>query len=89
MNYSSDLPTSCVTTESRFSQNVVLRERETAMAQANPIRDRFHAVTPYLVLDNAADAIEFYNKALGAEELCRSTPLRRPFEKRGTVRVFK
>jgi PhnB protein len=33
--------------------------------------DGYHTVTPYLVLDGAAKAIEFYKKAFGAEELCR------------------
>lgn len=36
-----------------------------------PIPDGFHAVTPYLRLRNAAEAMEFYKKAFGAEELCR------------------
>ncbi len=36
-----------------------------------PIPDGYHAVTPYLVVHNAAEAIEFYKKALGAIELFR------------------
>ena len=36
-----------------------------------PIPDGYHSVTPYLVLDNAAEAIEFYKKAFGAEEKYR------------------
>jgi PhnB protein len=32
-----------------------------------------HTVTPHLVLDNAAQALEWYKKALGAEEISRST----------------
>jgi PhnB protein len=31
------------------------------------------AVTPYLVIDGAADAIEFYRSAFGAEEVARMT----------------
>jgi PhnB protein len=31
----------------------------------------YHTVTPHLVLDNAAQAIEWYKKALGAEEVGR------------------
>ena len=38
---------------------------------AKPIPDGYHTATPYLVLQNAADAIEFYNKAFGATELMR------------------
>jgi PhnB protein len=33
-----------------------------------PIPDGYHAVTPYLALDNAAEAIEYYKKAFGAKE---------------------
>ena len=32
-----------------------------------------HTVTPQLTLDNAAQAIDWYKKALGAEELSRAT----------------
>ena len=38
---------------------------------AKPIPDGYHTATPYLVLQNAASAIEFYKKAFGAEELMR------------------
>ena len=36
-----------------------------------PIPDGYHSVTPYLILDDAARALEFYKKALGAVELMR------------------
>jgi PhnB protein len=36
-----------------------------------PIPDGYHSVTPYLILDNAAGALEFYKKAFGAVELMR------------------
>jgi uncharacterized glyoxalase superfamily protein PhnB len=35
-----------------------------------PIPDGFQTVTPHLVIDGAADAIAFYKRAFGAEELC-------------------
>lgn len=35
------------------------------------IPDGYHSVTPYLIVKGAADAIEFYKKAFGAEELMR------------------
>ena len=42
------------------------------MASAvKPIPDGYHTVTPYLIVDGAAAAIEFYKKAFGAEELFR------------------
>ena len=39
--------------------------------QAKPIPDGYHAVTPHLVVREAAKAIEFYKKAFGAEEIAR------------------
>lgn len=36
-----------------------------------PIPAGYHSVTPYLIVDGAARAIEFYKKAFGAEELLR------------------
>ncbi len=36
-----------------------------------PIPDGYHSVTPYLIVDGAARAIEFYTKAFGAEEKFR------------------
>ena len=36
-----------------------------------PIPEGYHAVTPYLVVDGAAKAIEFYRNAFGATELVR------------------
>jgi len=38
---------------------------------ARPIPEGFHTVTPSLVVRNAAEAIEFYKRALGAQELMR------------------
>lgn len=39
------------------------------MAKATkPIPEGFHALTPHLVIGGAAQAIEFYKKAFGAEE---------------------
>jgi PhnB protein len=36
-----------------------------------PIPEGFHAVTPYLIIKGAADALEFYKKAFGAVERFR------------------
>jgi PhnB protein len=38
---------------------------------AKPIPEGFHALTPYLVCKDAAQAIDFYSKAFGAEEQMR------------------
>lgn len=39
--------------------------------QVKPVPEGFHTVTPHLVIKGAAEAIEFYKKAFGAEELRR------------------
>jgi PhnB protein len=36
-----------------------------------PIPDGYHTVTPYLIVNNAARAIDFYKRAFGATELVR------------------
>jgi PhnB protein len=42
------------------------------MANASAVPQGMHTLTPQLSLDGAADAIAFYNKAFGAEEIARS-----------------
>ena len=43
------------------------------MAKAStPVPDGYHTITPSLTLDNAAQTIDWYKKALGAEEVGRS-----------------
>jgi PhnB protein len=41
------------------------------MADVKPIPDGYPRVTPYLYVDGAADAIEFYGKVFGAKERMR------------------
>ncbi len=36
-----------------------------------PIPENYHAVTPYLVVQGAAKAIDFYKKVFGAQEIMR------------------
>jgi PhnB protein len=38
---------------------------------AKPIPEGYHSVTPYLIIRDAARAIDFYKKAFGAKELFR------------------
>jgi len=46
--------------------------KETDMpAAVKAIPEGYHTVTPYLILSGADDAIAFYKKALGAEEVMR------------------
>ena len=39
--------------------------------KVKPIPEGYHSVTPYLILSGASEAIAFYEKALGAEEVMR------------------
>jgi uncharacterized glyoxalase superfamily protein PhnB len=39
---------------------------------AKPIPEGLHSITPNLVVDGASEAIEFYKRAFGAEELMRA-----------------
>ena len=39
--------------------------------EVKPIPEGYHSVTPYLILSGAGDAIAFYKRALGAEEVMR------------------
>jgi PhnB protein len=41
------------------------------MSKVKPIPDGYHNVTPYLIVNDAAAAIEYYKKALGATEVMR------------------
>src|SRR6516225_2191537 len=52
------------------SQGTTPKEADmTAAVKAIP--EGYHTVTPYLILNAAGDAIAFYQKALGAEEVLR------------------
>lgn len=41
------------------------------MADVKPIPEGYHSLTPYLVVDGGAQALEYYKKAFGATELFR------------------
>ena len=41
------------------------------MTTVNPVPEGYHAVTPYLCTNGAAEAIEFYKTAFDAKELMR------------------
>ncbi len=41
------------------------------MPNAQPVPKGYHSVTPYLVVDDAKRAIEFYKRAFGAQETAR------------------
>ena len=41
------------------------------MADVKPIPEGYHSLTPYLVVDGGAKALDYYKKAFGATELMR------------------
>jgi uncharacterized glyoxalase superfamily protein PhnB len=41
------------------------------MPKVDPIPEGFHTLTPHIVVKGCAEAIEFYKKAFGAEEVVR------------------
>jgi PhnB protein len=41
------------------------------MSKPRPIPEGYHSVTPYLMVNDCAKAIDFYKKAFGATELAR------------------
>src|SRR5262249_57995273 len=45
--------------------------RRRLMAKGRPIPEGYHNVTPYLIVDGAAKAIDFYKKVFGAAEKMR------------------
>jgi PhnB protein len=42
-----------------------------ATSNVKPIPEGYHSLTPYLTVDNAAAAIDFYKRAFGAQEIMR------------------
>jgi uncharacterized glyoxalase superfamily protein PhnB len=60
---------------SNSNQNAFLarKEKEVEMAKAkSAVPAGFHTITPHLTLNNAAKTIDWYKKALGAEEVSRA-----------------
>jgi PhnB protein len=48
-----------------------MTKERTMPEKVNPIPEGYHSVTPYIVVDGAARAIEFYKQVFGATELFR------------------
>ncbi|MGA8856629.1 MAG: VOC family protein [Candidatus Bathyarchaeia archaeon] len=47
------------------------KKRVSKSSKFHPVPKEFHTVTPYLAINGAAEAIEWYTKAFGAKELQR------------------
>jgi PhnB protein len=54
-----------------LTQSESTNPEEKEMANVKPIPEGYHSVTPYLIIDGASAAIDFYKKAFGAIELFR------------------
>jgi PhnB protein len=48
-----------------------LKNEKIMTHQIKPVPEGYHTITPHLVVKGASQAIEFYKKAFGAEELTR------------------
>lgn len=48
-------------------------QKQAATTTVKPIREGFHTITPYLIVQEAAELIAFVKQAFGAEELLRGT----------------
>jgi PhnB protein len=56
-----------------LSRTAWLKAKEVEMAKAkNAVPEGLHTVTPQLTLENTAEAIDWYKKALAAEEVARA-----------------
>src|SRR5436853_1418859 len=49
----------------------ILTKYKEVLMTTKPIPDGYHTVTPYLMMNDCAKAIDFYKKAFGATELVR------------------
>jgi len=56
--------------ERRF--NALMQQEGTPPAAKRPVREGFHTVTPYLVVDRPAEFLAFIKQAFGAEETFRA-----------------
>src|SRR5438094_3119997 len=55
-------------TKKSFCSSKYSNERQ---IMTKPIPDGFHTLTPHIIVQDAAKAIEFYKKAFGAQEITR------------------
>ena len=58
---------SAAKTNKKSSKKIVTKRKK----KVAPIPKGYHSIIPYLIINNAAKAIDFYKKAFGAKEVCR------------------
>jgi PhnB protein len=54
-------------------EDFIVRKEDVMANAKSPVPEGFHTVTPHLIVDDSAKAIEWYKKALGAVEKSRSS----------------
>jgi PhnB protein len=54
-----------------YDEIVITRTKGDATMAVKPIPEGYHTATPYLIVNNAAQAIDFYKRAFGATERMR------------------
>jgi PhnB protein len=60
-----------VTTSLDKEETMATKTATSKTAKVKPIPDGYHSATPYLIVDGAARAIDFYRRAFDAKELMR------------------
>lgn len=61
-------------TAKKVNKKTTLKTKSPAkkkLSKVKPIPKGYAAITPYLIIQNAADALKFYKKAFGAKEIMR------------------
>jgi PhnB protein len=58
-------------TKTAATKTVATKTATSKTAKVKPIPDGYHSATPYLIVDGAARAIDYYKRAFGAKELMR------------------
>ncbi len=56
---------------SKPKKKIVRKMRKPQKKKVSAIPKGYHSITPYLIMDNASEAIAFYKKAFGAKEAMR------------------
>lgn len=55
----------------KSGKKVVVKKKRVKSKKVSAVPKGYHSVTPYLIMRQCADAIEFYKKAFGAKEMMR------------------
>ena len=64
--------TAAMTPSTTHEETTTAREVKASSTRVNPVRPGFHTITPYLIVREAAELIDFVKQVFGAEEQFRS-----------------